>query len=36
MTVSGRGDKDLDAAIEETDKRDIAGAPDMSMFTGGI
>jgi len=36
VTVSGRGDKDLDAAIEETDKRDIAEAPDMSMFTGGI
>jgi len=35
VNVSGRGDKDLDAAIEETDKRDIAGAPDMSMFTGG-
>jgi len=34
VNVSGRGDKDLDAAIEETDKRDIAGAPDMSMFTG--
>jgi len=36
VNVSGRGDKDLDAAIEETDKRDIAGAPDMSMFTEGI
>ncbi|GAB3699249.1 tryptophan synthase subunit beta [Halorubrum pallidum] len=36
VNVSGRGDKDLDAAIEETDKRDIAEAPDMSMFTGGI
>ncbi|TKX78223.1 tryptophan synthase subunit beta, partial [Halorubrum sp. SD626R] len=36
VNVSGRGDKDLDAAIEETDKRDIDEAPDMSMFTGGI
>jgi len=36
VNVSGRGDKDLDAAIEETDKRDIAGAPDMSMFTGDL
>ncbi|MDZ5810008.1 tryptophan synthase subunit beta [Halorubrum sp. AD140] len=36
VNVSGRGDKDLDAAIEETDKREIDGAPDMSMFTGGI
>ena len=36
VTVSGRGDKDLDAAIEETDTRDIDEAPDMSMFTEGI
>ena len=36
VNVSGRGDKDLDAAIEETDARDIEGAPDMSMFTEGI
>ncbi|ESS03672.1 MAG: tryptophan synthase, beta chain [uncultured archaeon A07HR67] len=36
VNVSGRGDKDLDAAIEETDKRDLDNAPDMSMFTEGI
>ncbi|TKX59178.1 tryptophan synthase subunit beta [Halorubrum sp. ASP1] len=36
VNVSGRGDKDLDAAIEETDQRDVPNAPDMSMFTGGI
>ncbi|SFR48910.1 MULTISPECIES: tryptophan synthase subunit beta [Halorubrum] len=36
VNVSGRGDKDLDAAIEETDRRDVPNAPDMSMFTGGI
>ncbi|GAB6878880.1 tryptophan synthase subunit beta [Halorubrum gandharaense] len=36
VTVSGRGDKDLEAVIEETDKRDIANAPDMSLFSGGI
>ncbi len=32
VTVSGRGDKDLDAVIEETSKRDIEGAPDMDVF----
>ncbi|WP_349770100.1 tryptophan synthase subunit beta [Halobaculum limi] len=36
INVSGRGDKDLDTAIEETTKRDIANAPDMSMFEGGL
>ncbi|RLM70594.1 tryptophan synthase subunit beta [Halorubrum sp. Atlit-8R] len=36
VNVSGRGDKDLDAAIEETDQRDVPNAPDMSMFTGGM
>ena len=36
VTVSGRGDKDLEAVIEETDRREIANAPDMSMFTEGI
>ena len=36
VNVSGRGDKDLDAAIEETDKRDVPGAPDMSLFTEGM
>lgn len=32
VTVSGRGDKDLDAAIEETLARDIAGAPALDVF----
>ncbi|UIP00893.1 tryptophan synthase subunit beta [Halobaculum sp. CBA1158] len=36
INVSGRGDKDLDTAIEETAKRDVANAPDMSMFEGGL
>ena len=36
VNVSGRGDKDLNAAIEETDQRDVANAPDMSMFSGGM
>ena len=36
VTVSGRGDKDLESVIEETDARDIENAPDMSMFSEGI
>ncbi|MFQ3475389.1 tryptophan synthase subunit beta [Halonotius sp. F2-221B] len=36
VNVSGRGDKDLQAAIEETEARDIPNAPDMSMFSEGI
>jgi tryptophan synthase beta chain len=32
VNVSGRGDKDLESAIEETLERDIEGAPDMSVF----
>nr|WP_092813257.1 tryptophan synthase subunit beta [Halopenitus malekzadehii] len=36
VTVSGRGDKDLESVIEETAARDIDGAPDMSAFTEGI
>ena len=36
INVSGRGDKDLQAAIEETEARDVPNAPDMSMFSGGI
>ena len=36
VNVSGRGDKDLQAAIEETAARDVPNAPDMSMFSGGI
>ena len=36
VNVSGRGDKDLQAAIEVTEARDVPNAPDMSMFSGGI
>jgi len=35
VNVSGRGDKDLEAVIEETHDRDIEGAPDMEVFEGG-
>jgi tryptophan synthase beta chain len=35
VTVSGRGDKDLEAVIEETDKRDLDNAPTMEVFTDG-
>ncbi|WP_410765392.1 tryptophan synthase subunit beta [Haloferax sp. DFSO60] len=36
VNVSGRGDKDLESAIEETYERDIDIAPDMTEFTGGL
>ena len=32
VTVSGRGDKDLDTVIEQTGERDLPVAPDMSVF----
>jgi tryptophan synthase beta chain len=32
VNVSGRGDKDLEAAIEETEKRDLENAPTMEVF----
>lgn len=32
VNLSGRGDKDLESVIEETEKRDIEGAPDMGVF----
>jgi len=35
VNVSGRGDKDLEAVIEETDRRDIEGAPSMEVFDRG-
>jgi tryptophan synthase beta chain len=38
VNVSGRGDKDLETVIEETSKRDLDIAPDMSIlnrFSGG-
>ena len=39
VTVSGRGDKDLETVIEETTERDLDVAPDLSVFRevgGGI
>ena len=36
VNVSGRGDKDLETVIEETDRRGIDEAPDMDVFTGGL
>ena len=35
VNVSGRGDKDLEAVIEETDKRELENAPTMEVFDGG-
>ena len=32
VTVSGRGDKDLETVIEETEKRDLEAAPDLEVF----
>ncbi|MFC7226176.1 tryptophan synthase subunit beta [Salinirubellus salinus] len=32
VNVSGRGDKDLEAAIEETERRDLPNAPSMGVF----
>jgi tryptophan synthase beta chain len=32
VTVSGRGDKDLESVVEETGERDLAEAPDMAVF----
>jgi tryptophan synthase beta chain len=34
VNVSGRGDKDLDTVIEESDRRDLDAAPDMEVFEG--
>ncbi len=34
VNVSGRGDKDLEAVVEETDKRDLENAPSMEVFDG--
>ncbi len=36
VTLSGRGDKDLETVIEETGKRDLEEAPDLSVFSGGL
>ncbi|MFB6112679.1 MAG: tryptophan synthase subunit beta [Halodesulfurarchaeum sp.] len=32
VTLSGRGDKDLDTVIEESEHRDIEGAPTLEVF----
>ncbi|WP_435076443.1 tryptophan synthase subunit beta [Halococcus sp. AFM35] len=32
VNVSGRGDKDLESVVEETEKRDIESAPAMEVF----
>ena len=32
ITVSGRGDKDLDSVIEESLERELQAAPDLSLF----
>jgi tryptophan synthase beta chain len=34
VTVSGRGDKDLDTVIEESDRRDLDVAPDVGVLAG--
>jgi len=34
VTISGRGDKDLDTVIQESDKRDLDVAPDMGVLSG--
>ncbi|MFB6085382.1 MAG: tryptophan synthase subunit beta [Halodesulfurarchaeum sp.] len=34
VTVSGRGDKDLDTVIEESDRRDLDSAPDLGVMSG--
>lgn len=36
VTVSGRGDKDLEAVIEETLERDVPNAPDMDVFMNAL
>nr|WP_148680678.1 tryptophan synthase subunit beta [Halovivax ruber] len=34
VTVSGRGDKDLETVLEETERRDLEAAPDVEVFDG--
>jgi len=36
VNVSGRGDKDLETVVEETEERDLEAAPDVSVFDGGL
>nr|WP_256400405.1 tryptophan synthase subunit beta [Haloarchaeobius litoreus] len=33
VNVSGRGDKDLESVIEETEKRELSNAPSMDVFS---
>jgi tryptophan synthase beta chain len=35
LTVSGRGDKDLESVVEETERREIEQAPAMDVFERG-
>jgi tryptophan synthase beta chain len=35
VNVSGRGDKDLDTVIEESDRRELDAAPSMEVFENG-
>jgi tryptophan synthase beta chain len=35
LTISGRGDKDLETVLEETAARDVSDAPEMDVFSGG-
>ncbi|MEF8771287.1 tryptophan synthase subunit beta [Halodesulfurarchaeum sp.] len=34
VTISGRGDKDLDTVIEESDRRNLDSAPNLEVFSG--
>jgi len=36
VNVSGRGDKDLETVLEETEEMGLDVAPDMSVFEGGM
>ncbi|MFB6198420.1 MAG: tryptophan synthase subunit beta, partial [Halobacteriaceae archaeon] len=35
VTVSGRGDKDLEAVLEESSSRGLDAAPELNALTGG-
>ena len=34
VTVSGRGDKDLETVLDESDRRDLDAAPDLGVMSG--
>ncbi|MFC4360102.1 tryptophan synthase subunit beta [Halobium salinum] len=36
VNVSGRGDKDLETVLEETEQREVSNAPDLSVLSGGL